>query len=211
MNHHQVERVRERCLKQQRLGQRARQTTTTSTNPAAASERPQQQHHKRRRRRRGADVASRRVKSHRCCKDGVSALQAQIRYARRAQQTRGQIRLAQGNSGSLGDRVRSVMLLTASVVWRQTNLEKFRKENSKRQEEQAEQDTLAIALQYRDRAKERRKKYGTPEPPSPTYPSSSSSSAKPALKQKSGRSSYSTNEDEPYQSSSSSKRPGTGP
>jgi len=32
---------------------------------------------------------------------------------------------------------------------------------------------LLAALQYRDRAKERRKKYGTPEPPSPTFSSSS--------------------------------------
>lgn len=67
------------------------------------------------------------------------------------------------------------------------NLEKFKKENSlsdKIEEGKPEtsadnkSDSLAAALQYRDRANERRIKYGAPSPPSPTQASSSSSSNK---------------------------------
>ena len=39
------------------------------------------------------------------------------------------------------------------------------------EENKAEVDSIQAALQYRDRAKERRLKYGTPEPPSPTQSS----------------------------------------
>jgi hypothetical protein len=39
-------------------------------------------------------------------------------------------------------------------------------------------DSLTAALQYRDRAKERRIKYGTPEPPSPKYSKNSTNSYK---------------------------------
>jgi len=47
-----------------------------------------------------------------------------------------------------------------------------------------ESDSLLAALQYRDRAKERRKQFGSPEPPSPTYSSSSSSTkAKASINQ----------------------------
>ncbi len=65
----------------------------------------------------------------------------------------------------------------------QTNLEKLRKENSStngitvqknengQQEKSLDVDSLQAALQYRDRARERREKFGLPEPPSPTYSS----------------------------------------
>ena len=46
-------------------------------------------------------------------------------------------------------------------------------EEEKAKAQQAESDSLLAALKYRDRAKERRIKYGTPEPPSPTFGSSS--------------------------------------
>ena len=41
-----------------------------------------------------------------------------------------------------------------------------------------ESDSLLAALQYRDRAKERRKQFGSPEPPSPPSPTYSSSKTK---------------------------------
>jgi len=54
------------------------------------------------------------------------------------------------------------------------NLELYKKEHQiveqpKISSAHSDSDSLLAALQYRDRAKERRQKYGTPEPPSPTY------------------------------------------
>ena len=84
-----------------------------------------------------------------------------------------------------------------------TNLEKLKKEQTTQKEEeedahtstteqeesdsQSAADSLLAALQYRDRAKERRKKYGTPEPPLPKYSSApvSASSSSYAHKTKS--------------------------
>ena len=48
-------------------------------------------------------------------------------------------------------------------------------DEEKAKTQQAESDSLLAALKYRDRAKERRIKYSTPEPPSPTFGSSSAS------------------------------------
>lgn len=52
------------------------------------------------------------------------------------------------------------------------------KQEKKEEDDKQYNDALAAALQYRDRAKERRQKYGTPEPPSPP-PKSSKSGYKP--------------------------------
>ncbi len=67
---------------------------------------------------------------------------------------------------------------------KKTNLEKYKQERkssnvpSKSAEtcksSESTNDSLQAALQYRDRAKERRSKFGTPEPPSPPSPPSKS-------------------------------------
>jgi hypothetical protein len=43
-----------------------------------------------------------------------------------------------------------------------TNLEKFKQENNQVSNDKESNDSLLAAIQYRDRAKERRDKYGTP-------------------------------------------------
>ena len=43
-----------------------------------------------------------------------------------------------------------------------TNLEKYKQENTQVLNDKESNDSLLAAIQYRDRAKERRDKYGTP-------------------------------------------------
>ena len=53
------------------------------------------------------------------------------------------------------------------VFFSQKNLEELRKSQGNASSDEPELDSIAQTIQYRDRAKERREKYGAPAPPEP--------------------------------------------